>query len=869
MIKYQENFTKPTESVTQESFNETVDSVVNHQKIITIRKARQEAALLMDSVKPNKDVVIPEPRVKDSPEFLKWRMTEDGSIKKRNKERGAGAKTQEQLVSERPEAEQLTMYADYVKRSLPGFIFVASHFDETENEVSVWVNGAKVKKKVLAAWRKQSAAHLNGQAVLDADHLGFDIREWFAKFSTEQLHELGILFVFITSSNAGVKVVFKARLEWGDLMENCLKMGELLGLPVDTSGKDASRMSFAPSRMAGDILYLDLDELLKYENPEFEARFGEAYRHQGSQTSSSLPRYTATSTNSDVQMFSTGEGLGQYHGVDIQKIVDALLGGKTPEPGTRHKTSLVLADMLRYITDSNAAQIEAILRAQPWVQDIIKERNENVSQTVKSAMGYREEKHMPKKLRKALAKAGVDSIPGIRSRKLPYGQWAKDLNRLALGCYIPAIAHIEIPQIQPGGIITSGVMYDTCLTRCYYRNWEGKTTRINSKALVIGPPTSGKGFAVQQDEAIMELIREQDQQSRQEEREYKEALKERATSTKEQGKDALKRPEGIIRYLPVKTSNAILYRRMQNAMETMPDGEPFYLHVYMFSSELLTFVTATGNFQEKRDILLQSHSNERNGVDYANADSINDTLPMHFNCVFTGTQTSLQRMVNARNVGDGLSTRFCCFVMPTGDFKMRPFRKKPSDQTPEQEMKQWSQRFCSLSGEIKGLERLTRHVYDIVAAKAEEADHQKDRVTLTFCMRMQDKLMALCIPEVISTQKSWDEFEKTHTVQVTRRHLAFADYMFDVLLQSEDQLFGQLWQDMFDLEDADAQTRVVTDRTAEFFSNLPDEFTTTDVMNTWGYTSNTTASTRINSFLANKQVEKVSHGHYRKLVSSI
>ena len=79
----------------------------------------------------------------------------------------------------------------------------------------------------------------------------------------------------------------------------------------------------------------------------------------------------------------------------------------------------------------------------------------------------------------------------------------------------------------------------------------------------------------------MELIREQDQQARQEEREYKEALKERATSTKEQSKDALKRPEGIIRYVPVKTSNAILYRRMQNAMEKMADGEPFYLHVYM------------------------------------------------------------------------------------------------------------------------------------------------------------------------------------------------------------------------------------------------------------------------------------------------
>jgi len=844
MIRIQTDFTKPTESVTPDCFNEVVDSVVLYRKIQTIRLARKEAAQLADSRQQKEPLLRPESRVMASSDFQKWRAKADADL---------------------PADEQLMAYADYLKRSLQAFVFVASFFEPTAKEVTKWVKGKKQTEVREAEWRKQSAAHLNGLAVLDADHLDFDIREWYRRFTPEQLRQWGIVFIFITSSGEGVKVVFKARLEWGDLIQNCIEMGKLLGLPVDESGKDASRMSFAPSRKAGDILYLDQDGLLNYENSDYETRYGEAYRSQGSSAKSA----PAAPSSSDVQMFSTTVDLGEYKGVGLQLIVDALLGGKTPTAGKRHNTSLWLADMLRYIID-DVALIETVLQAQPWVQEIVRERGENVAQTVRSALSYRREDTWPLTLRKALAKAGVEGVQGIRSKRLDHVQWAEKSKRLNLGCYAPAVAHIVNPEVRPGGIITSSVMYGTLLTRCTYLNWEGELTRINSKGLIIGPPTSGKGFAVRQDEIIMAVMREQDSLSRADERTYKESLKERATSSRELKKKALKRPEGIIRYLPVKTSNAVLYRRMLNAVERdTPDAEPYYLHVYMFGSELLTFVNASGNFQEKRDILLQSHSNERNGVDYANADSVNDTLPMFFNCVFTGTNTALDRMINLRNVGDGLSTRFSCFVMPTGEFRMRPYRRKPADHTADDDMRIWSHRFDSLRGEIKGLERLTRHVYEMVASVAEEAAAQGDSVTQTFCMRMQDKVMAACIPQVISTQPSWEELQQSMTVTITRQHLAFADFIFDVLLHCEEALFGQLWQDAFESEEREKLPRVVADRTSEFYARLPEEFTTADVKKLWGYSSNTTASTRISKFLAEKEVEKIGHGRFRKLVARI
>ena len=84
-----------------------------------------------------------------------------------------------------------------------------------------------------------------------------------------------------------------------------------------------------------------------------------------------------------------------YHGVEYSKIVEAWLGDKKVEPGDRHRTSLVLADHLRYITDNDPVLIEKILRQTPFVTEIVEERNEDVAQTVKSALGYEFLKGIP------------------------------------------------------------------------------------------------------------------------------------------------------------------------------------------------------------------------------------------------------------------------------------------------------------------------------------------------------------------------------------------------------------------------------------------------------------------------------------------
>ena len=442
--------------------------------------------------------------------------------------------------------------ADRVKHSLEGIIFVADDFAECEKPVKVEINGVKTEVMELGKWRLQKSAHLNGLAVLDVDHLQENPIEVFRRWTEEQLRELGVLLVFITSSNAGLKFVFIARKEWGNLIDNAKEMARQLGLKADESCKDASRMSFAPSEPAGDILFYDPERMFSYENPEYDQLFGEQYR--GNCTTGSVPVCkNEECRNVGIKDFSISDC--KYKGVPMQKIVDCWVGQQLPEAGTRHKTSLELADHLRYICDSDAALIEAILRTQPWVDAIVKERGENVGQTVKSALAFKEEKRMPRRMYHALRDAGVDEFAGLGTRRLPYDDWARRLNQLPLGCYEPALGYIDNDEIKPGGVITAAGMYDSLMTKCWYQDFEGYPHRLNVLAMVIGGPASGKGFAVKQDEYIMEVMQEADAPGRELEKQYKEGLTERETSQKEQKKDALKRPTEMVRYCPVKTSN--------------------------------------------------------------------------------------------------------------------------------------------------------------------------------------------------------------------------------------------------------------------------------------------------------------------------
>ena len=85
-----------------------------------------------------------------------------------------------------------------------------------------------------------------------------------------------------------------------------------------------------------------------------------------------------------------GEGWGEalkWRGYDVQSSIDARDSDKLPcaEDSNRHTESLKLATDLLLMLDGDKAAVLRLVEAQPWVKEIIEERDENVAQTVDSA----------------------------------------------------------------------------------------------------------------------------------------------------------------------------------------------------------------------------------------------------------------------------------------------------------------------------------------------------------------------------------------------------------------------------------------------------------------------------------------------------
>ena len=723
------------------------------------------------------------------------------------------------------------------KDSLPGCLFQTKEVLESVGE-------AKYNLGKPGRWRLQSQCVLNGLVMCDYDHVE-NPREKFEEIKSHfDLKQLGICLFFITPGGEGLKSVSIADINY-NLTDNQQQLAKLFGLTakIDKGTKDSSRLSYIPKW--DDILYIDEEILFNYDNPLYDEKYGKQYREGNSQGKLDFAEDKAGKDDQEAELTvdltainldKNEEGVYCYHGVpytDILKKWLELKGGK-PSIGDRHDRMLSLSGELRRIVNNKPANVLWLMKQADFYEDFIKEgREKELERMAVDACKFRPRGALSDELAQTLDSFGIKYNKAEVPNNLPYDDWADRLMQLPLGCYEPALAHID----------------SVLLTRCDYQNWKGDMQRLNSLVLMCGEPASGKAVAKEQDEHIMLTMRESDKPARQAEKAYKKEKNARNTSSKAQKGEALQEPGGIIRYNVVKVSNNRFYKHAENNKETGYDGQQWFLHQYMFSTELLSLINAKGGFQEKRDIMLQAFHNERNGVDYANGDSVNDSMPMMFSGVFTCTRTSLQQFINARNIGDGLSTRMTSWVMPEEDYHTDEYRATRRDNTPAHQMEEWGARFDALKCEIKGIEKLVKYVYDLCAALGEEARINEDKVLNLERKRLQDKVMAVCIPQVISTQPSWEEFVKTGVCQIEQHHLDFAELMCEIINKCEDALFGQLLQDMYD--------------------KLPEEFTTQDVMKTWGYSRVDSASKKIADLMKNNQIEKVKKGCFVKLAKAI
>ena len=755
-----------------------------------------------------------------------------------------------------------------LKRKLPAFIFQAT-FDETES-----------KAGKVGRWRKQSATRLTGLVVMDVDHVENPQEVYESWFKALNFEELGIVLIYITPSGRGLKIVFKARHDWGNLIDNQHAMAKVLGVEVDESCKDASRMSFICKET--DIMYLD-KELFTYEDKEYDEQFSALYRNGSSQatkkilTNTNLTNHTNNEAlkNSSDSCNSCSEIEDEnfnYHGISYKTICEAwqTAQGGAPGVGDRHRTMLQMALDLRYICDNQPDMVARALKECGFVQDIIRERGEEeVRGVADTACERRMYKDIPKRMQEVLKSTGVLSSEAPRAERvmdkvnIPYEQYAERLEPLLSAPYAEACSGVSRHNWL-GAVFVSGAMYCTLLTRCWYRHFNGAKQRMNPQALIIGEPATGKGFAKSLDDQIMCAMREQDEEVRAQETRYKQEQKKRGTSSKAQKQDALVEPEGMIRYLPTKTSNNIFFRRLKRAKEVV-DGEVMPMHLYMFDSELDSSISAQsgGAWIGKHDLELKAFHNELSGVDYANNDSINDILPIFWNSVTTGTQVSLYKKFTPRNINDGLCSRVCIFPMETARYQM--IKKKNVDWEANESMKQWGYRFDKLHGELP-LERLTDHVYDLCEQSAQEAEAADDHVLDYLRKRAVFYATWLTIPRILARQ--YEEFKKTGKLDITDDDLKFSTLMYDAVIYFQDHFFGQMLQDSWDNAAREYVPRRRNTKNAEAYKSLPETFGVNEVMSILDL-EKAAAHKQCQRWLTHGFVERVKQGKYKKIIKDL
>ena len=775
-----------------------------------------------------------------------------------------------------------------LKRKLPAFIFQAT-FDETES--------AKGK---LGAWRKQAATRLTGLVVMDIDHVddpravfeswnlaptssrnapmssrlsALELRSLATKGTQEAHGEISgdpstplemteglsrILLVYVTPSGKGLKIVFKARTEWGNLIDNQHAMAKVLGVEVDESCKDASRMSFICKE--SDILFIN-KELFTYENKEFAEKYEPEYRanHSGATKIDVVASESVEQGSGNVSHVDDQAVPLNFKGCPYSAIIDEWWkqNGGVPQEGERNVKLYQLAVNLRAICDNNR---QLLMQVMPRLGLDEQELRAIVESACKEPP-----KGVSKVLQSVLAAVGVSSrlsgahgeISGDPSATLGMTNGGDDIDPLlwdwgekieGLMENYPILKDIckGMKRNQyPAALFVAGGLMMTLMTRCTYRFYHRpeELRRLNNSTLIIGDPGSGKSFATRLFKLLAAPIVAADKVGKDAINAYRELMK-----TKGANKEKPKKPKVVVRVHPARTSNAQFIQDMVNAVEEV-DGEPMQLHMLTFDTELDNTVTVQkgGSWIDKFSMELKAFHNEEDGQAYSNVDSILQDFIVTWNFIYTGTPNALKKKVNEQNFGSGLATRLTCIPLPTTNFEMLG-RENQVDYESDHRLKSWAEKLDRTKGELS-VQKIVDELYEWTARRMADAAENESKADEMLLKRCAYHGVNFATPFIV--MRHWDQLKKDGdfwcgSFETDEVDWKLAELIVNIQYACQRYYFGAMAETYFDNKLRDANVNVRRQpKTIDAFNRLPEEFTVEDVVRCFQLKSSNTARARL------------------------
>ena len=826
----------------------------------------------------------------DETTLLKWAEHTDFQKFELKTLKGLKTKTGKEKWQNKPLDKKLLAWADDLKKSLTAFQFSCYQFDEA----TVKTKDGKTKK---GPRRVLKGCHLNGLVMLDIDHVDNPMEVWEKLQKCEALMARVVL-VHITSSGHGIRIIFVANKQLGNLADQQISFAAVLGYAPDQSTIDATRNSFAPKE--NEILFIDEERLFNYYDEEFDKEYTPMYRDKKTQ-----PLHhqfdaddSAAGANRSVSAAVAGKGANQgredggqvdaeqvstpvmWRGYDVQRIIDARYAAKLPceADHNRHNESLKLATDLMLMLDSDKQLVQRIVESQPWVQEIIDERNEDVAQTVESAascIAEKEKKYASSLPSKAML-AAIQESCGKTYQEITKAQTAAvtlkddDMSRWLWewGAEIEALAK-EYPLIKdickglkrnqyPAALFVAGGLMMTLMTRCTYRFYHRpeELRRLNNSTLIIGDPASGKSFATRLFKLLASPIVAADKIGKNAINAYREQMR-----TKGANKEKPKKPKVVVRIHPARTSNAQFIQDMVNAVEEV-NGEPMQLHMLTFDTELDNTLSLQkgGSYIDKQALQLKAFHNEEDGQAYSNVDSVFQEFYVIWNYIYTGTPIALKKMVNEQNFGSGLATRLTCIPLPATNFEMMS-RESFVDYDSDERLKAWAEKLDKMKGELS-VQKIVDELYDWTARRMEDAKENDSKADEMLLKRCAYHGLNFAAPFIV--MRHWNQLHQDGQYwcgefETDEVDWKLAELIVNIQYACQRHYFGAMAENYFDNKLKDASVNVQRkQKTLEAFDRLPDEFTIEDVVRCFNLGSAASARKKVTRLYRDHLITKAS-----------
>ena len=611
---------------------------------------------------------------------------------------------------------------------------------------------------------------------------------------------------------------------------------------------------------------------------EFEKQRRAERRKAKSGTTATKEETKQSPDTAEVAVSSQAETIEKQFTPYQQACIKALNGyyGKSLGEGQKHPTFCQqTSHWLCWLSDNDPQKAIAMAYELDYVKDWQPQPNE-VEELIQSAAKKKLLKCTPKELNGLLEEAGIDVMPQKAVSKdadpmadLPFTQWCDEIEELF--SEYPCLREVCLPhprRLWPFLLFASAAMMGTCMTLCYYKFYANKTIRcrLNYIILGVGDPASGKGTLSRLQELLLAPIIEADMLADDATNSWKEMKGNAATNHDTKARDKI-----YNRMFGPRASNTEFIRSMIN-YKMMVDGEEMNCHLITVDSEKDNSInmSKSGGWQNRDIMVLKSFHNEFDSQHYSNNQSVSGRFRIFWNQVETCTPPTLKRLVNERNFNSGLDTRMATIPMGKPDFDMMPLESEDDMflEKANETLKQWAYKLDQRRGELP-LWPLVEHVHQWCDERRAIAEfNDKDQADWLLIKRVPYYGINVSAPYI--DMRHWEERENTGTYVIDDIDRRLCDLVLDIQYRTQLHWYYDLHRLYYDnqLRDA-AQQRRRSTKFIECFRQLPEEFSTEQFAQVFGYANNRAGQKTLQRLEADKAIERSMRGHYKKLVSEL